>query len=114
MPVLARAPLLLLETHSVTRRHLEAFFRNHGLTLTPEIELGSMDLLVELARVGFGIAAVTRNFIKAELQRGDPYELRIDPPIPPHAIGLITLPDMPLSWVAKALLADLQGAFLPD
>lgn len=51
-------PILLLSKKSTTSAFLHQHFLNQGLQLNPEIELSSNDLLIDLARIGLGIAFV--------------------------------------------------------
>ena len=67
MQELAALPLILLERKASSRVYLEKYFLAHGVSLSPEIELGARSLLVDLARIGFGVAGVTREFVTAEL-----------------------------------------------
>lgn len=51
-------PLLMLENHSTTSQFLHKLFLKNHLDLAPAIELSSNDLLIDLARIGLGIAFV--------------------------------------------------------
>ena len=51
-------PLLMLSPRSTTSEYLHQIFATHGLKLLPEVELNSNDLLLDLARIGLGIACV--------------------------------------------------------
>lgn len=51
-------PILMLSPKSTTSEYLHRVFSSHGLKLLPEIELNSNDLLIDLARIGLGIACV--------------------------------------------------------
>ena len=51
-------PLMLLDRKSTTNEFLHNLFLQHQLELIPEIELNSNDLLIDLARIGLGIAFV--------------------------------------------------------
>ncbi len=51
-------PILMLDRQSTTSEFLHDLFLQHRLQLTPEIELGSNDLLIELAKINLGIAFV--------------------------------------------------------
>ncbi len=100
-------PLLMLERASGTRTYIDQFAQKQGVTLEPEIELGSIELLVQFARIGLGLSCVIRNFIGDELQTGVLKEVILDPPIPPRRVGLITLRDVPLSSAARQFLSML-------
>lgn len=53
---------MLLNRENLTRQYLDAHMKEH--TLFPEnvLETTSMDLLIDFARVGLGIAGVIRQF----------------------------------------------------
>jgi DNA-binding transcriptional LysR family regulator len=100
-------PLLLLESGGSTRRYLDAYAAKHGVTLKPEFELGSVDLLVQFAKSGFGLAFVIRNYVQEELQSGKLVEIPLSPPITGRHIGIATLRGVPLSSATKSFLSLL-------
>lgn len=51
-------PILMLDKHSTTSEFLHSVFQQEQLDLVPEIEINSNDLLIDLARIGLGIAFV--------------------------------------------------------
>ncbi|MBE5973592.1 LysR family transcriptional regulator [Lacrimispora sp.] len=51
-------PILMLDRKSTTSEFLHHMFQKEQLDLVPEIELSSNDLLIDLARIGLGIAFV--------------------------------------------------------
>lgn len=51
-------PILMLEQHSTTSHFLHKLFLKNHLDLAPAIELSSNDLLIDLAKIGLGIAFV--------------------------------------------------------
>lgn len=51
-------PILMLDKISTTSEFLHTIFREKGLELSPEAELSSNDLLIDLANIGLGIAFV--------------------------------------------------------
>ncbi|MEK8132403.1 LysR family transcriptional regulator [Paenibacillus filicis] len=101
LDALAGYPLILLEQGSSTRHHIDAYAASHGVTLTPEIELGSLDLMADFARTGLGVSCVIRNFIKPELADQRLYELTLTEPIPPRRAGIVSLSQVPLSSAAQ-------------
>jgi DNA-binding transcriptional LysR family regulator len=107
---LSEYPLLLLEKGSNSRRFLDTYARSLGVTLRPEIELGSNDLLVEFAAVGLGIACVIREFVSEELASGRIFEVQLAEEIPARGAGLVTMKDVPLSRAASELARLLRGA----
>ena len=55
---LTNYPILMLDSQSSTHGFLHQIFQQHQLDLIPEIELTSNDLLIDLARIGLGIAFI--------------------------------------------------------
>jgi len=51
-------PILMLDNKSTTSEFLHDLFLQHQLDLVPSAELSSNDLLIDLARIGLGIAFV--------------------------------------------------------
>lgn len=55
---LKQYPIMMLDSKSTTSEFLHNLFLQHQLELIPEIELSSNDLLIDLARIGLGIAFI--------------------------------------------------------
>lgn len=101
---LARLPLLMLERGSSIRRYVDTFAERQGVRLQPEIELGSIELIVQFARIGLGVGCVIREFVAEQLADGTLCELPLETALPPRRVGLVTLRDVPLSSAAERLL----------
>lgn len=104
---LLRYPIILFSRNSNSRNLITGFFREHGLSLEPEIELGSVDLLIEFAKIGFGISFVTKEFVAKELADRTLYEVKLSTPIPSTKIGIMTLKSVPLSKAAAEFVKKL-------
>jgi LysR family cyn operon transcriptional activator len=101
---LSKYPVLLLEKASNTRRHLDRYLESKNVVLQPAIELGSLDLLIEFAKIGLGFACITEEFISKELNDGVLSKVKLDDPLPDRAIGLIYLRNIPVSLAAKRFI----------
>ena len=98
---IAAFPLILLDRKASSRLYLEKFFLQNGLHLDPEIELGARSLLVDLAGIGFGVAGVTAEFVRKELERGELRQLKTTFRIPPRSVDLCVLRDVPMTAAAQ-------------
>lgn len=94
---LVRLPLIFLEPKSNSRRYVENYLKSKGISLSPEFELGSHDLLLEFAKINLGIACVTKEFSEGYLNRGLLYEVKLTEEIPNRSIGICFLKSVPLS-----------------
>ena len=105
---LASYPLLMLETKTITREFFDQFLAERGVSLRPEIELGSIDLLIELTKIGLGISFVSREYIERDLTAGSICQLRIKDEIPPRFLGIMTNQAIPLPAAAKKFIDMLK------
>jgi len=106
---IAAMQLILLERKASSRVYLEKYFLSKGLTLTPEIELGARSLLVDLAKIGFGVAGVTREFVTAELESGVIRELKTAFTIPPRSVDMCTLRNVPPSAATERFVQEVAA-----
>jgi DNA-binding transcriptional LysR family regulator len=106
---LAQYPLLLLDQNSATRRNFDSFLRRHGVAVQPEMELESVDLLVELARIGRGIAPVQRESARAALAAGELFAVQTAVPLPRRQLGSAMLKNVPLSRAAERFVELLRS-----
>ena len=81
-------PLILQQKRSNTRDFLDDFARQNNITLKPNIELASYNLVVEFSKIGLGIGYVTKDYIKDELKNKKLYELNLKEKIPAKYIGM--------------------------
>ncbi|RIX51183.1 LysR family transcriptional regulator [Paenibacillus nanensis] len=107
---LAELPLLSHSPGSSTRIFVERWFAASGLTVSPDIELGSIDLLTEFARLGYGVAFVPKPFVEEELRNGLLFELKLDTALPSRSIGMAIRNDTPLSIAAERFVQMLRVA----
>ncbi|WJH36666.1 LysR family transcriptional regulator substrate-binding protein [Paenibacillus sp. CC-CFT747] len=101
-------PLLFMSPGSSTRSFVEKWFAEQGCPVRASMELGSVDLLLECARLGFGLAFVTRSFAEEELKEGRLFEVSTAVPIPPRSIGLAMRSGMPLPLAAQRFLEEFM------
>lgn len=99
---LVKDPVLLLEKGTNMRLFLDSYFSKNNVEYTPELELGSIELLTKFASQGFGISFVTKDFVKDELESGLISAIEVKEKIPPRAIGMISIKERPLTHGSKA------------
>ena len=94
---IADFPLILLERKASSRLYLEEYF----LRLNPEIELGARSLLVDLAAIGFGVAGVTEEFVRRDMENGRLRKLETTFDIPPRSVDMCILRGVPQTAAAQ-------------
>jgi DNA-binding transcriptional LysR family regulator len=109
---LTRQPFVMLSAQSRSRAFFHAYLHTYGIDMMPDIELGSVELLIEFVRKGLGLSFITRDFVQEDLAAGTLFELAPAEPVPSRSIGVVTLPDGTLpaaaAYFVKELAAHLQ------
>lgn len=95
-------PILMLDRKSTTSEFLHSMFQRHQLDLVPEIELSSNDLLIDLARIGLGIAFVPDYCIPEHDK--DLFIVRLEEQLPARQMVVAYNESLPLSQAAKQFM----------
>jgi len=105
---LSQLPLLMLEKNTITREFFDRYTHDKGLHIVPEIELGSVDLLIEMTRIGLGLSFVPKDYIQKELAEGAIFVLDVEEDIPSRTLGVMTNRRLPLSMAAAKFMELLR------
>ena len=100
-------PILMLDKNSTTNEFLHQVFQQHQLDLVPEIELTSNDLLVDLARIGLGIAFVPDYCITE--QSDNLFLLKTKEELPFRELTVAYNDQLPLSRASMEFLSYFQN-----
>ncbi|WP_223254480.1 LysR family transcriptional regulator [Bacillus sp. HNG] len=100
-------PIISFSETSSSRRFLNQLFQKQGLNVKPDIEVGSVELLIECAKIGMGIAFVTKELVLKDLSEGELFEVCLNEKIENRKIGLITRNEIPLSVAANKFYKHL-------
>lgn len=84
---LENATLLLLDKDNITRRYVEKYLLNRQFSPSSILEISTMDLLIEFAKAGLGVACVIEEFVEKELAEGTLIRFPQEQQIPPRKIG---------------------------
>ncbi|HAP22217.1 MAG TPA: LysR family transcriptional regulator [Lachnospiraceae bacterium] len=81
------ATFMMLNEENITRQYVNRVFLEKGMELTHVLEVSTMDLLIEFAKISLGTACVIREFVQEELASGKLIELPLDLYFAPRKIG---------------------------
>lgn len=94
---IANLPLIMLEKSANSRNYVDQVFASNGVSLNPNIELGSHDLLLEFTKNNLGVACVIEEFSTLSLTNKRIYPLHLATPVPTRNIGYAYLKRRTLS-----------------
>ena len=89
--VFDKANIILLDKNHFSRKYIDSYLRTQGIVPKRVIEFPTLDLLIEMAKIGMGISSVIREFVTDELADGSLIEVPLGRPIPPRKAGFAYL-----------------------
>ena len=79
--------IMLLDTSNMTRRYVDEYMAQNNIYPRQILEVTTMDLLIEFAKIGLGIGCVIKELVQKELESGVLTEIPLDIPIHRRTIG---------------------------
>ena len=81
------ATFMMLDEENITRQYVNRVFLEQGMELSNILEVTTMDLLIEFAKIDLGVACVIREFVEDELQKKELVEVSLPLQFEPRQIG---------------------------
>ena len=81
--------LMLLDKNNITRHYIDDYMACNEIIANNLLEVTTMDLLIEFARIGLGIGCVIKEFVKEDLDSGRLVQLKLDTPIHKRNVGFL-------------------------
>lgn len=85
--ILEASTLMLLDKNNMTRQYIDDYLAKNQIQTKDYIEISNMDLLIEFAKIGVGVACVIKNFVQEELADGQLQQIPLDIPIHKRDVG---------------------------
>lgn len=108
---LEQIPVVCLEKGTSTRSYVDGFLKEQNVTVQPEIELATSDMIVQFALKNLGVACVVKDFAAEYLEKGELFEMEFEQPLPERAMYLVTNKKLPLSFASAKFLEMLEMDF---
>ena len=83
------ATFMMLDEDNITRQSVNSLLKENRIELSHILEVTSMDLLIQFAKIGLGIACVIREFIEDDLASGALVEVPMGFAFPVRQIGFV-------------------------
>ena len=85
--ILQNSTLMLLDKNNMTRQYIDDYLQENQITVADSIDISNMDLLIDFAKIGVGVACVIKSFVKKELEDGTLTEIPLGIPIHEREVG---------------------------
>ena len=86
--------LMLLDKNNITRHYIDDYMAVNEIVANNLLEVTTMDLLIEFARIGLGIGCVIKEFVKEDLDSGRLAQLKAGH-TDPQAHGWLPVAEQP-------------------
>lgn len=107
--VLQNSTLMLLDKHNMTRQYIDDYLQINHIHVQDSIDISDMDLLIEFAKIGVGVACVIRSFVTEELASGTLIEIPLGIPIHKREVGFAYKNQLKPSKSLKAFIEFYHG-----
>jgi DNA-binding transcriptional LysR family regulator len=108
--LLANANFMMLNKENISRKYVDNYLASHQIVMNNILEINTMDLLIELAKIDLGIACVIRDFVKDDIKNGTFKELTFKRTIPKRKVGFTYREDIPMSDAMKKFISFIEHA----
>ena len=85
--ILQSSTLMLLDKNNMTRQYIDGYLQENQIIIKDSIDISDMDLLIDFARIGVGVACVIKNFVREDLENGTLVEIPLGFPIHKREVG---------------------------
>lgn len=85
--ILGNSTLMLLDKNNITRQYIDNYLQNNHIAAADSIDISNMDLLIDFAKIGVGVACVIKSFVTQELRDGSLVEIPLEIPIHQREVG---------------------------
>lgn len=103
---LKKYPLLMLESKTTTRQFFESTLNKAGIKIEAAVELGSVDLLIEMTKIGLGISLVPEYSLN--LKKQNVFEVETKEKLPTRKLAVVKMKNIPLSKAAEKFLQVIK------
>lgn len=107
--IFSLANLMLLDEENISRKYIEDYFKANRIEPKQILEVSSMDLLIEFAKTGLGVACVIKEFVSGELKEGSLIQIPLKTPVNKREVGFCYLKNAFLSDSMQKFIDYIRG-----
>lgn len=103
------ATFLMLNREKISRSYIDSCLQQSQIQLSQILEISTMDLLIDFAKIDMGISCVIENFVRKDLERQSLIRLPLSVDIPPRKIGLAwKIQTSPVAQFISAMTSSME------
>ena len=102
-------PIITQKEPSNTRTFLNNIMAQNNIQFQPKFDIVSYGLVKDFAKIGMGIAYITKEFSKEELENNQLFEIPIKESIPPRELGIVLQKNTISSFATEKLVELIKN-----
>ena len=102
-------PIITQKEPSNTRTFLNKLMDKYEIDFHPKFDIVSYSLVKDFAKIGMGIAYITKEFAETELANGELFEIPIKEKISERGLGIVTPKNMISSFATHKFIDIILG-----
>lgn len=106
------ATVMLLDKGNVTRQYVDKYLTTHEIYPHNLLEVSTMDLLIEFAKIDIGIACVIKKFVEKDLEEQTLVKVPLPFKIPHRNIGFAWSKKMVMNPALVSFLSFINSPFI--
>lgn len=111
--ILQNSTLMLLDKNNMTRQYIDDYLQENQISVADSIDISNMDLLIDFAKIGVGVACVIKSFVKKDLENGSLIEIPLGIPIHKREVGFAYRQNFNPSASLRAFI-DFYESYNPE
>ena len=104
----SQGTFMLLDQKNMTRHYIDSYLNEQQITIHHLLEVSTMDLIIEFAKIGLGIGCCIKEAVSRELAQHALVQIPLDTPIPKRTIGFATASGVPVTQAMQNFIDLLQ------
>ena len=112
--IFEKGNIMVLDNKNLTRHYVDAYLHDNHFILDHVLEVSTMDLLVELAKIGLGVGCCIKECVKEELETKKLVELPLEKPIPQRSLGFVVSNSTPMTPSTESFLSFISDMATKD
>lgn len=87
--IIEKSNLMLLDRGNISRQYIDSYMNEELIAPGQILEVNNMDLLIDFASIGMGVACVVREFVASYIENGQVVEIPLDHEIQKRSVGFV-------------------------
>ncbi len=105
--LLSEYPFISMPEGSSTKEYLSRYFADHGLEFKPDIELTTVELMIQAIERGLGIGILPKQMAERLIEQGRIHRIPVEQAFPKRKACLIVNSKLPPSIATRTFIAEL-------